>query len=309
MTSPLVGCKWHIWGLVSDRTCVHSGNVPLRLLEGDGPKTAFVLGGGGNLGAIQVGMIRALVDRGFIPDVVVGCSVGALNAACLAADPTPDGVDRLEHVWKHLDGEAICPSGRLSGLFLLTRKYRSLQSNDGLRRLIESSLPFRRFEDAKIPLHVVATSLRTGRERWFSSGSVVEPILASAALPAIFPPVEINGEPLIDGAVVDNVPLTKALTLGAERVFVLHVGNFDRPRRAPKRPIDALLQSFSIARNYRFLAETAQERDDVDVVVLPSIDPGNVKYNDFGRSPELIARGRAMTASFLEAQEEAASSA
>ena len=85
--------------------------VPLRLLEGDGPKTAFVLGGGGNLGAIQVGMVRALVDRGFCPDVVVGCSVGALNAACLAADPTPDGVDRLEHVWKHLDGEAICPSG------------------------------------------------------------------------------------------------------------------------------------------------------------------------------------------------------
>jgi NTE family protein len=288
---------------------VHSGSVPLRLLEGDGPKTAFVLGGGGNLGAIQVGMIRALVDRGYTPDVVVGCSVGALNAACLAADPTPSGVDRLEHVWRNLDGEAICPPGRLSGLWLLTRKYRSLQSNDGLRKLIEDSLPFTRFEDAAIPLHVVATSLRTGRDRWFSSGSVVEPILASAALPAIFPPVEIGGELLIDGAIVDNVPISKALALGADRIFVLHVGNFDRPRRQPKRPIDALLQSFSIARNYRFLAETANPPDGVDVVVLPGVDPGNVKYNDFGRSPELIARGRAVTAGFLDSQEEAASSA
>jgi NTE family protein len=283
--------------------------MPLRLLEGDGPRTAFVLGGGGNLGAIQVGMIRALVDRGYLPDVVVGCSVGALNAACLAADPTPAGVDLLEHVWRHLDGEAICPSGRLSGLWLMTRKYRSMQSNDGLRRLIENSLPFRKFEDAKIPLHVVATSMRTGRERWFSSGPVVDPILASAALPAVFPPVEINGELLIDGAVVDNVPISKALALGADRVFVLHVGNFDRPRRQPKRPIDALLQSFSIARNYRFLAETSEPPDGVEVIVVPSIDPGNVKYNDFGRSPELIARARASTASFLDAQEEAASSA
>lgn len=288
---------------------MHSCGVPLRLLEGDGPKTAFVLGGGGNLGAIQVGMIRALVDRGYTPDVVVGCSVGALNAACLAGDPTASGVDQLEHVWHHLDGEAICPSGRLSGLWLMARKYRSLNSNDGLRKLIETSLPFRLFEEAKIPLHVVATSLRTGRERWFSSGSVVEPILASAALPAIFPPVEIAGELLIDGAVVDNVPISRALSLGCERVFVLHVGNFDRPRRQPKRPIDALLQSFSIARNYRFLAETAEPPDGVDVVVLPGIDPGNVKYNDFGRSRELIARGRAATASFLDAQEEAASSA
>ena len=287
----------------------HTSSVPLRLLEGDGPTTAFVLGGGGNLGAIQVGMIRALVDRGITPDVVVGCSVGALNAACLAADPTPTGVDHLEHVWRTLDGEAICPPGRLSGLWLLTRKYRALQSNAGLRKLIETSLPFRRFEETTIPLHVVATSLRTGRERWFTSGPVVEPILASAALPAVFPPVMIDSELFIDGAVVDNVPLSRALAVGADRIYVLHVGNFDKPRPEPKRPIDALLQSFSIARNYRFLAETASPPEGVEIVVLPSLDPENVKYNDFSRSDELIARGRSVTGSFLDAQEEAASSA
>jgi NTE family protein len=268
--------------------------------------TAIVLGGGGNLGATQVGMLRALLERGVTPSVLIGCSVGALNAAGLAAEPTMAGIERLEQIWRNLDGEAIVASGRLSALWLLTRKYRSLQANDGLRQLIETSLPFRRFEEARIPLHVVATSMRTGGERWFARGPVVEPILASAALPAVFPPVEINGELLIDGAVVNNVPISKAVELGASRIYVLHVGNFERPRRAPKRPLDALLQSFSIARNYRFQAETERAPDGCELIVLPAIDPGNVKYNDFGRSRELIERAYRATATWLDAGARAA---
>jgi NTE family protein len=263
--------------------------------------TAIVLGGGGNLGATQVGMLRALLERGVAPTMLVGCSVGALNAAGLAADPTMAGVERLEEIWRNLDGEAIVAPGRLSALWLMTRKYRALQANDGLRRLLESSLPFRLFEEARIPLHVVATSMRSGGERWFSRGPVVEPILASAALPAVFPPVEINGELLIDGAVVNNVPISKALELGATRIYVLHVGNFERPRRAPKRPLDALLQSFSIARNFRFQQETERPPAGVEMVVLPGVDPGTVKYNDFGRSRELIERAYHATASWLDA--------
>jgi NTE family protein len=268
--------------------------------------TAIVLGGGGNLGATQVGMLRALLERGVQPDVLVGCSVGALNAAGLAADPTPSGVERLEEIWRNLDGEAIVASGRLSALWLLTRKYRSLQPNDGLRRLIEQWLPFRRFEEARIPFHVVATSLRTGGECWFNRGPVVEPILASAALPAVFPPVEINGEMLIDGAVVNNVPISKAVELGAKRIYVLHVGNFERPRRAPKRPLDALLQSFSIARNFRFHHETAAHGGTAELIVVPGVDPGTVKYNDFGRSRELIERAYRSTAAWLDTSARAA---
>ena len=263
--------------------------------------TAIVLGGGGNLGATQVGMLRALIERGVEPDVLVGCSVGALNAAGLAAEPTLAGVSRLEQVWRELDGEAIVAPGRLSALWLMTRKYRALQANDGLRRLIETSLPFRNFEEARVPLHVVATSMRTGGERWFSRGPVVEPILASSALPAVFPPVEINGELLIDGAVVNNVPISKAVELGARRIYVLHVGNFERPRRAPKRPLDALLQSFSIARNFRFHHETEKPPAGTELIVVPGVDPGTVKYNDFGRSRELIDKAYRATASWLDA--------
>lgn len=275
----------------------------LRLLPAT-TRTAFVLGGGGNLGAIQVGMLRALIGRGVVPDALYGCSVGAINASSLAADPSMAGVDRLAAIWANLDSDVICPPGRLSGLLLLTRRYRSLQSNDALRRLLESSLPYRQFEETAVRVEVVATSLRTGQERWFTSGGIVPAVLASAALPAVFPPVEIDGERFIDGAVVDNVPISRAVASGATTVYVLHVGNFDRPRPEPKRPIDALLQSFSIARNYRFQAETRVPPAGVELIVLPSIDPGSIRPNDFGRSPELIERAYAAAAAFLDAPQE-----
>jgi NTE family protein len=264
-----------------------------------------VLGGGGNLGAIQVGMMQALVQRGIVPDRIYGCSVGAINAAALAADPTPSGVDHMADIWSRLDSNVICPPGRISGLLLLTRKYASLQSNEALRRLLESALPYERFEDAVVPLEVVATSLRTGGERWFEHGPLIDAVLASAALPAVFPPVIIDGEPFVDGGVVDNVPIERAVESGADRIYVLHVGNFDRPRAAPRRPIDALLQSFSIARNYRFRQELARVPERVEMIVLPSINPGPIKANDFSHSRPLIARAYAATASFLDGSRQA----
>lgn len=264
------------------------------------PLTAFVMGGGGNLGAVQVGMLRAVMERGIDPDLIVGCSVGAINGAAFAADPTLNGARRIASMWLDLDGEALCPSSRLSTIKLLSRKTTAMTNNAGLRALLERGVAYTRFEEARIPLHVVATSMATGRERWFSSGPLVEPILASAALPAVFPPVEIDGEWFIDGGVVDNVPVGKALALGATRLVIFHVGNFDKPRPQPRRPIDVLLQAFSIARGYRWLADVAEIPDGVEVVTLPGIDPGNVRYNDFKRSRQLMERGYAASAAFLD---------
>lgn len=263
-------------------------------------RTAFVLGGGGNLGSIQVGMLRALIERGVQPDLVFGCSVGALNSCAIAGDPTREGVRRLEEVWRQMDSETVFPSGRLAGPWLLLRKSLGMYGNEGLRAVIEESAAFGRFEEAAIPIEVVATSLETGRARWFGEGPIVEPVLASAALPGAFPPVEIDGEWFIDGAVVDNVPMSRAVAAGAERVFVLHVGNFARPRPRPQRPIDVLLQSFSIARNHRFMLDIDLVPDDIEVVVIPGLDPGNVKRNDFSRTAELIERAHASTAAFLD---------
>jgi NTE family protein len=266
-----------------------------------GPRTVFVLGGGGNLGAVQVGMLRALADRGILPDVVIGCSVGALNGSALAFDPTAAGVRRLETLWLELGGTDVCPSGRLSGPWQILWRGRSMHGNHGLRRLVERFLPVRTFEELAVPFECVATSLDTGSDRWFSKGPLIEPVLASAALPAVFPPVTINGERLIDGAVVDNVPISRAVALGAERIYVLHVGNFDRPRPEPKRPIDVLLQAFSIARSYRFHLDMRSLPEGVEATVMPAIEPPKLHYSDFGRSRELIERGYAASAAMLDA--------
>jgi NTE family protein len=265
-----------------------------------GPHTVFVLGGGGNLGAIQVGMLRAVLERGIVPDEIVGCSVGAINAAAIAADPTPDGAQRLVDIWLGIKDDVICPAGKLSSIRLLTHRGSSLQPNDGLRRLLEHHLPHRTFEEFATPFHVVAASLRDGTERWFSKGDVIGPVLASAALPAIFPPVKIGDDLLTDGAIVNNVPISKALDLGATRVVVFHVGNFERRRPLPRRPIDVLVQSFSIARNARFSREAEIEHDGVEMIVLPGVDPGPLRFDDFRQSQRLIEQGHAAAATYLD---------
>lgn len=269
-------------------------------------RTVFVLGGGGNLGAIQVGMLEAVIDRGIVPDELVGCSVGAINAAAVAADPTPEGVDHIRDVWLEVQHEIVSPVGKFDAFRLLTHRGASLQSNEGLRKLLAEALPYRTFEEFPLPFHVVATSLTRGTERWFSKGDVVDPILASTALPAIFPPITIDGESFIDGGVLNNVPISKAYELGATRVYVFHVGNFERPRPAPKRPLDVLLHAFSITRGFRFKIEVEMGAPDgVEVVVLPSVNPGRMRYNDFSHSRELMERGRAAVATFLDATAEA----
>ena len=264
------------------------------------PETVFVLGGGANLGATQVGMLRALFEHDITPDAVVGCSVGAVNGAIVAAGPSLSTVAHLESLWRNLDGDAICPAGKLNALRLLARRYPTADNNLGLRRLLEAHLPFRTFDETAIPLHVVATSLRTGDERWLASGAVIPALLASSAIPAVFPPVVIDGEPLVDGAVVNNVPISKAIELGARRIVVLHVGNFLRPRRPPRRPAEALLQSFSIARNHRFQLEVEHPPPGVEMLVLPAFDPGpTLGYHDFSRAHLLIERAYRLTTDFL----------
>jgi NTE family protein len=246
-------------------------------------------------------MMRALFERGIEPDVIIGCSVGAVNGAGLAANPSLTGVAHLESLWRNLDGDAICPSGRINAIRLLAKRYGTLESNDGLRHLLELRLPYRRIEETAIPLHVNATELHTGKERWFSSGPVIPALLASAAIPAVFPPVLIDGEPYVDGAVVNNVPISRAIELQADRIVVMHVGNFARPRKNPKRPIEALVQSFSIARNLRFMLETENPPPGVEMIVLPALDPGpSLAYHDFSRAHVLIEKAYRLTADFLD---------
>jgi NTE family protein len=264
------------------------------------PCTAFVLSGGGNMGALQVGMLRALFERSIRPDLVLGCSVGALNGAAVAAEPSAAMVDRLESLWVDLERSDVLPSGLLPTTVHMARRGVSVHGNDALRAVMEEVLSARTFEELTLPFQCVATAIADASERWFDSGPLVEAILASAALPAVLPPVELDGVRYMDGAVVNDVPISRAVELGATTVFVLHVGAFDRPRPEPRRPVDMALQAYWIARRHRFRRDLAHLPPWVEAVILPTGEAPVLRFNDLAHSGELITIAHRATAAALD---------
>ena len=265
------------------------------------PKVAFVLSGGGNLGAIQVGMLKALIERDIVPDVVLGCSVGALNGAGFALQPHPEGVEQLAEHWRGTTSHELMPSSRIPSALQLLRKGAALHSNDGLRAGIERLLgPGRRFDEVQLPFQCVATHADLAVERWFEEGELTEAILASAALPAVYPPVVIDGQRYVDGGVVDNVPIARAVELGCKTIYVLHVGPHGRPDAEIKRPLDGALQAYWIARNSRFARDLASLPPRVEAVVLPPGKRPELRYSDFTQTDELVSQGYENSARFLD---------
>ena len=163
----------------------------------------------------------------------------------------------MERLWRDLDGADLMPGGLLPGAVAMARRGEAIHGNDGLRRALETHLVARRFEDLQIPFQCVATDVSGVREVWFDAGPLLEPILASSAIPAVYPAVEIDGIRYLDGAIVDEVPMTRAVELGARTLYVLQVSAFARPRREPRRPLDVAVQSFWLARHFRFKRELA----------------------------------------------------
>ncbi len=273
------------------------------LLRRKPKQTAFVLSGGGNLGALQVGMLRALLERRIVPDIVLGCSVGALNGAAVAADPSLATVGRLQDLWRGMADEGVMPSGLMPTTVQLARKGVAIHDNANLRRVIEATLAARTFAELAVPFQCVAAALDEGTETWFESGPLVEPILASAALPAVYPPVVIDGVAYLDGAIVNDVPVRRAVDLGADRIFVLHVGSWDRPRPEPKRPIDMAMYAYWLARRSRFQRDLAAIPADIEVLVLPPGATPVIRYNDLGHSDEMIATAYQASSAFLDARD------
>src|SRR6476469_9298044 len=187
--------------------------------------TAFVLSGGGSLGAVQVGMLAALEARGFHPDLLVGTSVGALNAAYLGANGYDAAViDRLAVIWRTLRRADVFPIDPLRQALAAAGRRPSLCSRRSLRRMVEANLSIANLEAARIPLHIVTTDAMSGEEVLLSSGDLTSAVLASAAIPAVFAPVERGGKVLMDGGVANNAGVSHAIALGADRVVVLPAG-------------------------------------------------------------------------------------
>jgi NTE family protein len=215
-----------------------------------------------------------------------------MNGVAFAGDPTPRGVERMTEIWTGLTRDAVYPQGRLHGPWLYVRQRDSVYSNDGLRKVVTDGLAFDRLEDAAIPVEVVATSLTDGRERWFTYGPAVEAILASSAIPTLFPPVEIEGERYIDGAVVNNVPVRRAIDCGATRIVVLLCAPPVYSPVPTRRPVEAMLDALLISIHARFARDMAQLPPDVEVIVCSGSASGTRDFDDFSTTDALIAEGR-----------------
>jgi NTE family protein len=261
---------------------------------------AFVLSGGASLGAIQVGMLQALAERGIKPDAVIGTSVGAINGAFIAGrEFSVTAVEELAESWRELRRGRVFPAEPLTGFLGFVGARRNLVPAAALRHLIARHVEHERLEDLPTPLHVIACDVLTGRELRLSSGPLLDAVMASAAIPGIFPPVDWDGRLVIDGGVVNNTPITQALDLQPQRVYVLPTAGPCELTAPPRGALGMLIHATSLLVAQRFAAE-ALTITDSRVTILPPPCPIRVQPTDFGHAADLIARAHDSAAAFLD---------
>jgi NTE family protein len=234
-----------------------------------GRTVGFVLGGGGVLGAVEVGMVRALYDAGIHPDLVVGTSIGALNGVVLAAVPPAETIDRLTELWSSPAARGVFRASVARQVGQLVRTGTHAHSGAPLRALLEPIKDLT-FEDLPIPFQCCAASIERAAEQWFTEGPLIDAVMASCAVPGLLPPVRIGDEHYLDGGLVNSIPVARAIELGADRVFVLQVGRIERPLKAPTKPWEVAMVAFEIARRHRFARDMASLPDTAEVHVLPA---------------------------------------
>jgi len=261
---------------------------------------AYVLSGGGSLGAVQVGMLLALVERGIKPELLIGSSVGALNAAWVAARPDLEGVRQLAQVWRGIRRQDVFPFSLHTRLLGLAGARDYLISSANLRNLIEDHLSFGRLEDAPTPLIIIATEVLTGHEVVLDRGPAAQAVLASAAIPGVFPPVVVGSRLLMDGGVSNNTPISQAVQAGATTIYVLPTGYACALTRPPHGALGAALHAINLAIQQRLLLDVARYQDCVDLRVLPSPCPHTVSPIDFSRTAALIDQSHAESAAWLD---------
>jgi NTE family protein len=258
-------------------------------------RTAFVLSGGSSLGAVQAGMTLALEQADIRPDLIVGTSAGALNGSWLASGRDASGLIEL---WHGLERRSLFPLHPLLGLRAFLGRIDHFVPNTGLRRLLDRQLGFSRMEDAPVDFAVLATDILSGDEAVLQTGSAIEAVLASSALPGIFPPVRIDGRLLFDGGIANNTPISTAIDLGADEVWVLSTGYSCGLRTPPDSALALALHGVGLLVQQRLVRET-QRTYDVPVHLIPPPCPVDVSPADFSQTHELIAMAHAGTQQWL----------
>lgn len=263
--------------------------------------TAFVLSGGGSLGAVQVGMLQALEERHIFADVLIGTSAGALNAAFLAAHGSGrQALDELAASWIATRRSDVFPIDPRRHLLALGGARPSLFADRGLRRLIARHLTYTRLEDAATPVHVVATDLLSGSEVVLSEGDATSAVLASTAIPGILPAVQRDGLTLVDGGLADNAAISVAVALGADTVYVLPTGYSCALTQPPTSALAVAIQSLGLLIQQQLISDVAHFAEHVDLKVLPPLCPLAVSPSDFRQAASLIERAYAASASWID---------
>jgi NTE family protein len=259
---------------------------------------AFVLSGGANRGAIQAGALLAAFEHGIRPDLVVGTSVGALNAAYLAWRPDLDRAGELVEIWRTMPKRGLFETSALRRLINLVRFRDRLLSPAPLIGLI-SELEYTRIEETEIPLVIVATDLRSGDEILFRDGSVMSALLASTAMPGMLPPVEVDGRLCVDGGVTSHSPIAAAIQAGARRCVVFDLLPPLECGPSGSSPLSVIMRAINIGGRQRTLAELACPPDGVTIDHLPLPCDQPLRLDDLSHCDELIALGHDLATAAL----------
>lgn len=261
-------------------------------------KTAFVFAGGGSFGAIQVGMMHSLAAHGISADLVVGSSVGALNGAYYAGDPSLKGVQQLADIWRGLRRQDVFPvNWRTLMGFIWRRDF--LIPHDGIQRLIDDHLPYRNLQDAKLPVHIVTTDIVSGDSVVLSEGSAAEAIIASTAIPGAFAPVRYKDLYLADGAISANTPIRVAVAKGAKRLIILPTGYACATKMPPTGAVANALHALTLLIARQLVSELEGLGPDIEYFVVPPLCPLVGSPYDFSRSADHIERAIRSTDAWL----------
>jgi NTE family protein len=261
-------------------------------------KTALVFAGGGSFGAIQVGMMHSLAAHGISADMVVGSSVGALNGAYYAGDPTLKGVQQLETIWRGLTRHDVFPiTWRTLLGFIWRRDF--LIPHDGIQKLIDDNLPYRNLQDAKLPVHIVTTDIVTGDSVVLSEGSAAQAIIASTAIPGAFAPVRYKDFYLADGAISSNTPIKVAVAKGARRLIILPTGYACSTNTPPTGAVANVLHALTLLIARQLVSELEDLDPAIKYFVVPPLCPLVGSPYDFSRSADHIDRAIQSTDAWL----------
>lgn len=274
--------------------------------KANGPSTpvrALVLSGGGVLGALQAGILRALFRTPYRPDLIVGTSVGALNGAFVSFRPDAEGADELVNIWSSLRDKSLFMFNPLRIAYQMFTQKLCLFNSDLLKELVEQYAPADDFDATTTPLYITTTNLSKGYKQVFHEGPISRALLASTALPGFFCPVEIDGDQYVDGGVLANLDLDTAIDLGATEILAIDLSRCIDGKR-PDSMVNLWMQTLDVIQRERVESEMARLAPKAHITLIqPGIETSQ-SLSSFNKVEQLMDEGQTFGEEVIDAYRE-----